>query len=553
MGATIFRYHEETKHHFDRFARSQGRLDWTTQPHPFRYYLGAPVFDLLHRSAWPDVPYGALYEPESLGRAVVNAATIGDFLRHALGLSAWKHGAGERWSLRVNPSSGNLHPTECYLVTGPIDGWSSRGGVYHYVSETHTLEARCRFPAATLQAALDGQPSGTFLVALTSIPWREAWKYGERAFRYCLHDAGHALAALSLSAALLGWRLEIIPGWSHRAIAKMLGLDRDADFLLAEREEVECIAVVRPGSDGGDPPSEPVGLAAAIASGDWAGRANRLSLDHVKWTWIDAAAEATRNPGTDVSRWRPATPRAVRPLLPSDRTSARRIALQRRSAVDFDGVSSMPRGDFERLLERLLPCATPPWNALWWPPMVHLAIFVHRVAGLEPGVYMLVRRPEAVAPLRTATDDEFCWQPVRGFAERLPLFMLFEGDCRSLAMRLSCDQHIAGASFFSLGMIAEFAAPIERYGPWFYRNLFWEAGTIGQVLYLEAEAAGARGTGIGCYYDEPVHHLFGFDEPHDNSDRPAYQSLYHFTIGKPLEDRRLRTLPGYAEERTETG
>jgi len=35
------------------------------------------------------------------------------------------------------------------------------------------------------------------------------------------------------------------------------------------------------------------------------------------------------------------------------------------------------------------------------------------------------------------------------------------------------------------------------------------AGAIGQVLYLEAEAAGVRATGIGCFYDDPVHQVYG--------------------------------------------
>ena len=75
-----------------------------------------------------------------------------------------------------------------------------------------------------------------------------------------------------------------------------------------------------------------------------------------------------------------------------------------------------------------------------------------------------------------------------------------------------------------------------------YRRLFWESGLIGQVLYLEAEAAGARGTGIGCFYDDPVHELLGLSSH-------AFQSLYHFTIGMPLDDRRLTTAPGYQWER----
>lgn len=62
---------------------------------------------------------------------------------------------------------------------------------------------------------------------------------------------------------------------------------------------------------------------------------------------------------------------------------------------------------------------------------------------------------------------------------------------------------------------------------------------IGQVLYLEAEAHGIRGTGIGCFFDDPVHDLLGLD---GNS----YQSLYHFAAGLPIEDPRLITLPPYA-------
>ena len=46
-------------------------------------------------------------------------------------------------------------------------------------------------------------------------------------------------------------------------------------------------------------------------------------------------------------------------------------------------------------------------------------------------------------------------------------------------------------------MIADFEDSIEKYGPAHYRKLFWEAGMVGQVLYLEAEAHGVRATGIG--------------------------------------------------------
>jgi hypothetical protein len=73
----------------------------------------------------------------------------------------------------------------------------------------------------------------------------------------------------------------------------------------------------------------------------------------------------------------------------------------------------------------------------------------------------------------------------------------------------SCDQDIAGDGAFSLGMIADYMDSLVTYGAAFYRNLFWEAGLVGQVLYLEAEEASIRSTGIGCYFDDPVHEVFG--------------------------------------------
>lgn len=76
------------------------------------------------------------------------------------------------------------------------------------------------------------------------------------------------------------------------------------------------------------------------------------------------------------------------------------------------------------------------------------------------------------------------------------------------------------------------------YGAGFYRNLFWEAGLVGQVLYLEAEAAGIRSTGIGCYFDDAVHQVFGISSR-------DWQSLYHFTVVGAVEDTRLTTSPAY--------
>ena len=60
------------------------------------------------------------------------------------------------------------------------------------------------------------------------------------------------------------------------------------------------------------------------------------------------------------------------------------------------------------------------------------------------------------------------------------------------------------------------------------------------MLYLEAEAAGLRGTGIGCYFDDPVHEAFGLTDT-------TFQSFYHFAVGGPVEDPRLVSQPAYPD------
>ncbi len=126
------------------------------------------------------------------------------------------------------------------------------------------------------------------------------------------------------------------------------------------------------------------------------------------------------------------------------------------------------------------------------PTEAHLIL--PRVKGLEGGVYHYNPLRHALEQRATVADN--LWQP--------------------LASHFGCQGFLIGFS-----------------------SIFWESGMIGQVLYLAAEAHGVRGTGIGCFFDDAVHEILGLA---DNQ----YQSLYHFTIGKPVEDPRLTTYPPYA-------
>lgn len=537
---TVLEYHRETKHHFYRLARSLGYMDWKNQPDPFRRYKNTPVMSLPLSEGDESPPYADLYRPDQLPVRPFSPRTISQFLEHSLAISAWKAFRGNRWALRVNPSSGNLHPTEGYLILGPEADLHSQPAIYHYNVHQHALERRTEFSTETWETLLADFPRPAFLVGLSSIHWREAWKYGERAFRYCQHDIGHALAALRLAAAGLGWQLTLLAGLGDFQIGSILGLARPEDFIRAEPEHPDLLALVY--STGGPeeiPQNIPFKAIAPLTSGRWAGRANRLSPEHVEWEIIDRAAQATIKPITEPSAPGPAEmPPPLDPTLYDDAPTARRIIRQRRSAVALDSRASLAAEPFYRMLGRTLPGGVP-WDAVPWQPRIHLGLFVHRVKPLPRGLYLLVRNPAHTDRLRQLLKPEFEWDRPHGCPDWLPLYLLHRGDYRDVAAEVSCNQDIAGDGAFSLAMLAQFRQPLQEIGPWYYRRLFWEAGMIGQLFYLEAEALGARATGIGCYFDDPVHSIFGLPDE-------QFQSLYHLTVGSPVEDHRLTTLPAYA-------
>jgi len=584
-------YHEQTKHDFNRYARALGYMDWANQPDPFRRYEGAPLHALPLLAAGDDPvspAYESLFSSQPVPAQPLTLHSLSRFFEYSLSITAWKEYGGNRWALRSNPSSGNLHPTEGYLLIGETTALPLKPGLYHYASKEHGLEHRWQGSNEAIEVLLQPFPAQSFFVGLSSIHWREAWKYGERAFRYCQHDVGHALGTLRIAGAALGWRVFLLAGLDDRTIGALLGLNRLHEFERAEPEFPELLCVVcpvpnllppnfslfgkssRPYKGGEQEVSLPLSIEQTVLTyweqGDWRGKANRLSRDNpVPWEIIDDVTKASWKTSTEQTQWDatggvpyksapvPVRDRTERTSLSdprSDTISAHRIIHQRRSAVALDGKTSISAQQFFTMLERVMPHAhrpvaqrPMPWDSLPWDPTIHLALFVHRVDGLLPGIYMFLRTgdPALKAAFQQAMHEQFVWTVPEQCPASLPLYLLEDGNAQRIATQVSCHQEIAGAGAFSLGMIAEFEASLEQYGPWFYKRLFWETGLIGQVLYLEAEAAGVRSTGIGCFFDDPVHRVLGWYPD------TRFQSLYHFTVGGAVEDHRLTTLPPYGE------
>ncbi len=532
----VLDYHQSTKHRFEAYARGPGRLDWATQPDPFRRYAGARLVTLQTVEPTDQPRYDAVFDPARRPAAEpLNLRTVSRLFYDSLALSAWKQLGDTRWALRVNASSGNLHPTEGYLICGPIDGLCDRPMVCHYAPRDHALEVRAEFDSVLWDTLRGRFPEQTVFIGLTSIHWREAWKYGQRAYRYCMHDAGHALGAISIAAAGLGWQTQLLDALGADDLALLMGTRRDDD---AEREEADLVIACVPGQQPVDQIDLPEAALAAFTSLAWQGSPNRLSPSHIDWGMDDIAAAVRKPRGAPHYEVFENPPRSL--VLEQRPWSLRGIIRQRRSAVAMDGRTWLSRDTFYRMLYRTLPAAGGiPFATLPWKPHIHLAVLVHRVHDLPQGLYLLVRDPARTEALQRALTAANGWQKPPGCPEQLPLYCLVEADARAPARQTACHQDIASDGCFSLAMLAEYAQPLQRYGPWFYPRLHWEAGMIGQLLYLEAEAAGIRSTGIGCFFDDAMHQLLGLEDR-------TFQDIYHFTVGGPVEDTRLTTLPAYA-------
>ena len=536
-GAAFIRaYHARTKHRIEAYAEGPGQLDWDAQPAAFRHYLGAPLLELPLSAGQFERCYGQLAEKPK-NPIAPDLASLGALLELAFGLSAWKSWGPNRWALRCNPSSGNLHPVEAYVLSHGIAGIPP--GLQHYDPENHALEGRALTPANSAEPWL--------AIGLSSIMWREAWKYGERAFRYCQLDVGHAVGALAYAAALLGWEVRPL-AIAGQSLAHCLGLDRSDDFppsryAFTESEEPEMLLALRaPGLQ--NVPASGV-ITAWLADAAWQGKPSCIDPSPgYRWPVIDQAAAASGETSIALE-----TPNfaAQPPLAPHPSTAgAGQIIRQRRSGQRFNPRCSLPKADFYRMLDAVLPRSQAPWLAQEKPPQIHLLLFVLRVEGLPCGLYLLPRTPAAPSVLLAAMaagemPSTPC--PVTNFDPDCPphlgLIQLAEiglPTLQRIARTVSCHQDIASTSAFSLGMLGEFEnATGEGHG---YRELLREAGLVGQVLYLEAEAAGVRGTGIGCFFDDAVHHTFGLSGE-------RYQSVYHFTVGTPVSDERIETSPPY--------
>ena len=481
--AAAWKYHNATKHSYWSVRSGHG-LDWPNQPLPFKIYKGVESIRLPTdghpiegnaAEAISDSPVS----PDS--GAMPDLGLLARILYLSAGITKRKPYPGGEVYFRAAACTGALYHIDLYLVCGDLPGLGA--GVYHFGPHDFGLvrlrEGDYRSVLAETSAFEPSIADAPVTVALADTHWRNAWKYGARAYRHAFWDSGTLLANLLSAASGAGVPARVVTSFVDEEAHRLLGLD-------AEKESVIALAPLgrgpspetkdHPTMDALDMPTEPLSpkMVEYPEIYEIHGSSSLRSVEEVEGMRGSKGTSRSRGPSGNV------TP------------------LPRRGSVGMQGFEAtvIKRGStrtFARVpitLEELsvaLDHSTKGIDADFLSSdgslLNELFLIVNAVEGLAPGAYRYDR-------------------------EEHGLELLKEGDFRGEAGHLGLDQQIPADASVNVYMLTDLDGVLDAFGNRGYRMAQLESGIIGGRLYLMAYGMGFGASGL-TFYDDEVIEFFG--------------------------------------------
>lgn len=495
-------YHEDTKHSETSIRASQRRLDWANKPNPFKTYQNIPSITLPNNFPHPSL--GALTsiaatEPTKPATEL-KIGGLAELLFFTGGITRRMKLPNAVHFMRAAPATGALYPIELYVINQDLEGL--KGGVYHFSPQNFTLQELRRGDYRAQLAAWAGNnetiASSPLTIAMTSIAWRNAWKYEARSYRHWFWDSGVMAANLLATAVSAGYPIQLILGFDDVEVNYLLCLNEGEEATVALASigaKLSAQSNVKPG------PATEFHLVS-----------DPLSREKVEYSEIWRIQEASSLSGGQVSSWvnsglsfeRRALSQSGRlhPLPHSSevesKDSLEQVILRRGSTRRF-AVKPISLLD----LSVILHCSSQgvPFDFLRaGGSLVDVYLIVSAVEGLAPGAYFLHRKGNTLEELKLGS-----FRDVSGFL--------------CLEQRLFSD---ASAVLF---LMADLESILRTYGNRGYRVAQFEAGVVLGKIYLSAYALklGASGS---TFYDDAVTEFFS---PHAE----RKQTLVAAGIGVP--------------------
>ena len=233
-------YHQETKHSEVSIRSSSHYLDWDNKPKPFKFYTALPSEALPVDFPIPSLNVITMKDTDQVITSTdtkINIKLLSSLLFFSAGITRQLKFPNGNYFMRAAPATGALYPIELYIVTENIDGL--KAGVYHFCPGQFALtklrdgdHRLLLFEASGYDKVTKNSP---FTLILTSIAWRNAWKYQARSYRHWFWDSGVITANLLATAMSFGLNTKLIIGFVDKIVNEMLCLDeeKEASIVLA--------------------------------------------------------------------------------------------------------------------------------------------------------------------------------------------------------------------------------------------------------------------------------------------------------------------------------
>src|SRR4026208_998082 len=236
------KYHEETKHSEFNIRSSSHYLDWDNKPKAFKFYSKIPSTALPVDFPTPDQNVVTMIDTVQVSSSVsanidIDIKLLSSLLFFSSGITRqikFPHG---KYLMRAAPATGALYPIEVYIVSKNINGLQA--GIYHFCPGQFTLtilrEGDYRLLLAEAAGDNDQIKNSPFTIILTSIAWRNAWKYQSRSYRHWFWDAGVIVSNLLAVAGSMHLYPRLIMGFMDDQLNRLLGLEdqKEASILIA--------------------------------------------------------------------------------------------------------------------------------------------------------------------------------------------------------------------------------------------------------------------------------------------------------------------------------
>ncbi|HFE63266.1 MAG TPA: SagB/ThcOx family dehydrogenase [Caldithrix sp.] len=485
-------YHEKTKYAYDDIKFFYKEFASDPQPVTNKEYSDKPVVDLPKRfEPLTENYFTALQRSRGFAgfRMLENETISLENLSHLLyltnGVTLVREFPTQKIFLRAAPSASGLYPTEVYLLVNNVSDLPK--GLYYFHPRLHQLirildgdQHAAAEKAGFQQKVLRDAP---VLLFLTSVFSRNSWKFKNRAYRYCLMDAGYVGENIAVAAAGLGLAANLVGDFVDEEVNNFLGIDgsNEAAIMVASigkdagalTEDSYTFGMIKPDDDIINELYKSLIQGIHKNSAHFMPGEDTLNID-VKFphTFSFSPKEA-REDFVDLPAPIPAVVKTVHQVIET-----------RRSSYNFLRISLSD----EELSTLLWELRNVP--SLYDYPSYFTYLVVNNVKGLENGIYLYHPEHHKLEFLRRGT---------------------YRGDISFLTLAQDAVFNSSVALFFTTDF-----EKINIFANRGYRYAHFNVGMLSENIYLTATALGLAVRGIGNFFDDSLNTFLRVREPHEN-------------------------------------